>query len=64
MWEIFVANNLSRLSTYKCKQKLIKMAGLQVLLPQPRTRLCYQQDLKYRWWCTSYYGSVIAALLQ
>jgi len=64
MSKMCVANILSRHFTYKFKQKLNKMAGPQLLLPKPRTRLCYQQHMKYRRCSTSYYGSTMVALLQ
>jgi hypothetical protein len=63
MSKIYVANILSRHFTYLTK-KLNKMAGPQLLLPQPKTRLCSQQCLKYRGWSTNYCGLMMAALLQ
>jgi hypothetical protein len=63
MSKIFVANVLSRLSTYKTK-KTEQDVRPKLLLPQHRIRLCCQKYLKYLRCSTNYYGSTTAALVQ
>jgi hypothetical protein len=63
MSKLFEANILNRLFAYKIKKKE-NMAGPQLLLPQSRTRLCYQQYFNYRGWSTNYHGPSMAALMQ
>jgi len=45
---MIIANFLSGIFILKTPQNLKNMARHQLLLPQHRTRLCYQQYLKYR----------------